>query len=129
MQAVKRSAFLGLAFLVFSSNVRSEDTYYSPIVVGVGNERCSNWNNLNSKPDDLTTIYAQWVLGVVSGNNLFFHPSKRSVFLSYDERHLVEFAARYCANNPDKAISESMARFFRQDLESIKSQQENSETE
>ena len=83
-----------------------------PPVVGLGNKACSSWPVESANGDIASNAYAQWVLGVASGKNLFDPPKKGSIYLPYDEENIVEYIDRNCSLHPEKFISEVAYEFF-----------------
>jgi hypothetical protein len=83
-----------------------------PPVIGVGNQSCESWPIDILEKDSESSPYVQWILGIASGQNLFDHSSRRSIFFPYDENNIVSFISNYCRKNPGKLISEAAYDFL-----------------
>lgn len=102
-----------------TANAAPLDPVYAQYAVGIGSEKCRSWDT--SSPDEtvLQSPQAQWLLGVVSGNNFFKSVGNPSAFLFYDGPALVENFASYCRANPDAPIYFSAVSFFEADLKQV----------
>jgi hypothetical protein len=87
--------------------------------IGYGNERCTQWTSSVTNLTDFKSPHAQWLLGAVSGHNFFYYPSEGSVFLESDSENLLRRFGAFCVTNPERKLYESVADFFRRDLETV----------
>jgi hypothetical protein len=87
-----------------------------PMILGIGDSNCKDWIATEKNTHVMNTIQSQWLLGVVTGHNLFNHPKIGSSFLKFDEQNLVDFFLNFCRDNPDKKLFDGIERFFIEDI-------------
>jgi hypothetical protein len=117
---MKSAIFVPLAISFLIGSVFAADVNVDPTMLGTGNDLCKQWIDDLAQPVQPNSQVEQWLLGVVSGHNLFFAPTDQSAFLKNDETSLIDFFREYCEENPEKRIFEAVQRFFLGDLETVK---------
>jgi hypothetical protein len=73
------------------------------VMPGPSMYKCNQW--LEAKNSSLRTPLAMWVFGFVSGSN-FRSAESNSQAKIFDNDAALEFADKYCQDNPDHALGQ-----------------------
>lgn len=112
-RAVLASLCLVLAIAGFATATQSASVELAhPPVIGFGMQPCNRWPTSLTEHTYAGNPYAQWILGIASGKNLFAPPKQGAIFLAYDEYNIVNYISRYCSSHPDRLISEAAVAFL-----------------
>jgi hypothetical protein len=75
--------------------------------IGQGTELCSAWTE--SRKDGYSAGYGDWLLGYISGANVWGPTSGRDILRNRNAPELIEWVDGYCQEHPDEVI-ETAAR-------------------
>ena len=100
-----RQLLVGL-FCVLAAHV-AEAEERTITAIGRGTELCSAWTE--SRKEDYSAGHGDWLLGYISGANIWGPTAGRDILRNRNAAELIEWVDGYCQEHPDE-VSETAAR-------------------
>jgi hypothetical protein len=89
------------------------DAVAHPLVMGVGNDKCTLVIESFAKASEAgQSKHAQWLLGFFAASNFFNLKGDTASYFWYDEIRLIEYAQRFCNENPELRLYNAIERFY-----------------